>query len=191
MTSIRSIAVALALITLTVPATQARLDVTIDFDKKFDFTTVHTWGWGPAGAGEVKMARTQDDDPDAMKKFAEPPIIDAVTAAMTRLKLPKATANPDVTVSYFLLLTTNQQSQSIGQFLPATLSWGLPLFPPATQSLKVLNQGALVLDLSAKDAVVWRGVAQAKIKIDTDREKRTALLREAVGDLLRRYPPKK
>ena len=44
------------------------------------------------------------------------------------------------------------------------MAWGLPLFPQATQSLKVLNQGALVLDLSAKGAVVWRGVAQAQIK---------------------------
>ena len=50
----------------------------------------------------------------------------------------------------------------MGQFVPATVSWGLPLFPQATQSLKILNHGSLVIDLSAKGAVVWRGVAQAR-----------------------------
>ena len=53
-----------------------------------------------------------------------------------------------------------------------------------------MNQGSLVLDLSAKGTVVWRGVAQANIKIDADDKKREALLREGVRDLLRRYPPK-
>jgi hypothetical protein len=53
-----------------------------------------------------------------------------------------------------------------------------------------MNHGSLVLDLSAKDAVVWRGVAQAKISFDIDDKKREALLREGVRDLLKRYPPK-
>ena len=81
-------------------------------------------------------------------------------------------------------------TQTVGQFLPATSAWGLPPFAPATQSLKVMNQGSLVLDLSAKGVVVWRGVAQAKIAFDADDKKREALLREAVRDLLKRYPPK-
>jgi hypothetical protein len=38
---------------------------------------------------------------------------------------------------------------------------------------------------------VWRGVAQAKIKFGIDAKKRESLLREAVHDLLRRFPPKK
>ena len=57
-------------------------------------------------------------------------------------------------------------TQTMGQFLPATTAWGLPPFPQATQSLKIMNRGSLVLDLSAKGTVVWRGVAQAKIKMD-------------------------
>ena len=38
--------------------------------------------------------------------------------------------------------------------------------------------------------MVWRGVAQAEIKLDADDKKREALMREGVRDLLRRYPPK-
>ena len=47
-----------------------------------------------------------------------------------------------------------------------------------------------MLDLSANGQVVWRGVAQAKIKMDADEQRRTSLLRESVRDLLQRYPPK-
>jgi hypothetical protein len=189
-TWIRAIALPIGALAVFVQFAGARVDVKIDFDKSFDFKAARSWGWAPAGAGEVKMARTQTDDPDAMKKFAEPPIVDSITREMVRLKLEPAPANPDLIITYYLLLTTNQQSQSMGQFLPATMSWGLPLFPQATSSLKVLNQGALVIDMSAKGAVVWRGVAQAQIKIDSDVKKREALLREGVRDLLRRFPPK-
>ncbi len=155
---------------MTVQATLARVDVKIDFDKAFNFKAVRTWGWNPAGAGDVKMARTKDDDPDAMKKRAEPPILDAVTTEMTRLGLKQAPDAPDLTVTYYLLLSTSMSTQTMGQFVPGAVAWGLPLFPQATQSLKILNRGSLVLDLSAKGTVVWRGVAQAEIKMDARRQ---------------------
>ena len=47
------------------------------------------------------MARTADDDPEAMKKAAEPPIVDAVTAQMTARGLSQAPSDPDVIVTYF------------------------------------------------------------------------------------------
>ena len=55
-------------------------------------------------------------------------------------------------------------AQTMGQFVPSTMAWGLPLFPQATQSLKVLNQGSLVLDLSAKGSggLAWRGAGGAQ-----------------------------
>jgi hypothetical protein len=54
----------------------------------------------------------------------------------------------------------------------------------------MMNYGSLVIDLSANKTVVWRGLAQAKIKTDADDQRREALIREAVRDLLRRYPPR-
>jgi hypothetical protein len=167
----------------------AKIDVKIDFDKAFDFSAVRTWRFDPAGNGEVKMARTQKDDPDAVKTIADPIIVDAVTTEMQQLKLQRADT-PDLIVRYFLLLTTNQTAQTMGQFLPGTVAWGLPPFEQTTQSLKLMNQGALVIDLAASTHVVWRGVAQAKLKFDVDFKKREAVIREAVHDLLRRFPPK-
>jgi len=189
---IRTRLFALAMMTavlLLVESAFARVDVKIDFDKAFNFTAVRSWRFDPAGNGEVKMARTQKDDPDAVKAVAEPIIVDAVTKEMQLLKLQRADS-PDVIVRYFLLLTTNQTAQTMGQFLPGTVAWGLPPFEQTTQSLKLMNQGSLVIDLAANGNVVWRGIAQAKLKFDADFKKREAVIREAVHDLLRRFPPK-
>jgi hypothetical protein len=187
-TTLAAIAMVAAVIVLAEPAL-ARVDVKIDFDKNFDFTAVRTWRFDPAGKGEVKMARTQKDDPDAVKAVAEPIIVDSVNTEMQRLKL-QTSETPDLIVRYFLLLSTDQTAQTMGQFLPGTVSWGLPPFQQTTQSLKVMNQGALVIDLAGGGNVVWRGVAQAKLKFDTEFKKREAVMREAVRDLLKRFPPK-
>ena len=167
----------------------ARVKVHINFDKKFDFKPVRTWAWSPSGPGEVRMARTADDDKAAARKVAEPIIQQEIPSELGKRGLTAASAQPDVTVTYYLLLTTSIDAQTMGQFLPATVNWGLPPFPPATQSLKVMNAGALVIDISSKDDIVWRGVAQATIDIGADPKKRDALLREAVRDLLRKFPP--
>jgi hypothetical protein len=166
------------------------VDVNVEASKTFDFKNARTWGWNPAGPGEVKMARTPDDDPEAMRQRAEPVILDAVSTGLADRGLQKAAAEPDLFVTYYLLLTTNTSAQTMGQFLPATAEWGLPPFAAATQSFKIVNQGSLVIDLSAKKTVVWRGVAQAKLKLDADPRKRESLLRESVHDLLQRYPPR-
>ena len=168
----------------------AGVDVRADFDKKFDFAKVRTWAWNPDGAGQVKMARTPDDDPEVVRKRAEPIITEAVAAELASRKLQLTDTNPDLRLTYYLLLTIGSSSQSVGQFLPPVAAWGLPIFTPQTQSLTVAEQGSLVLDFSANDQVVWRGIAQAKIKWEDDAEKREKLLREGVRDLLRRFPPK-
>jgi hypothetical protein len=187
---IRSVAVVALLVALLAPETFARVKVTVNFDKAFDFKSMKTWGWPADGPGSVMMARTANDNPDAMKKAAEPLIVEAVTKELATRGLTQASAQPDLVVTYYLLLSNSMSSQTMGQFLPATSAWGLPFFPQATQSLEYVDQGSLVIDFSANKTVVWRGVAHAKIKPDTSFKKREELIREGVRDLFRRYPPK-
>ena len=168
----------------------ARVKVHVNFDKKFDFKPARTWAWTPGQPGQIMMGRTADDDPKAAQKLAEPIILEEVASELGKRGLTAATGQPDLTVTYYLLLTTSINAQTVGQFLPATVNWGLPPFPQATQALKVMNAGSLVLDFSSKDDIVWRGVAQAELKMDTEPKKREAVLREAIRDLLRRFPPK-
>lgn len=188
--TIRALVIATAM-ALALHVSLEGVDVNVEHDKAFDFTSVRTWAWSPKGAGDVIVARTKDDDPAAMKRKAEPLILDAVANELKGRGLQRVESQPDVTVTYYLLLSNNMTAQTIGQFLPATTAWGYMLVAPATQSIKMMNQGALVLDLTARDFVIWRGVAQARVAFEADDKKREAILREGVRDLLKRYPPKK
>jgi len=179
---------AVAAVFVLATSLEARVKVRADFDKTFDFKAVRTWGWNQQKKGEVMMARTVKDDPDAARKRAEPLIVDAIATEMAKLKLQPAASDPQLTVTYFLLLTNNTSAQTMGQFLPATLEWGLPPFDTATQSLKVMNRGSLVIDLNSREKIVWRGVADAQVDVYADDKDREKTLREAVRELLKKYP---
>lgn len=186
-----AILLAAVVLLVTTNALLAGAKVAIEFDRAFDFAPVQTWAWNPDGPGDVRMARSRDDDPEAMQQKAEPIILDAVAYEMGRRRLQAASANPDVLITYYLLLTNNVSAQTVGDFVPATPEWGLPPLIPATQSFKVVNEGGLVLDVSAQGRVVWRGAARAKIDIEATAKQSEALLRDAVHDLLRRFPPRR
>ena len=186
---IRRALFALALAALVAAPTVHAIDVKVEFDKAFDFTRAGTWGWNEHGAGDVIMARGTDDDPIGMKKSAEPVIISAVTSEMERRGLQVHPDAPDVRVTYYLVLATGANAQVVGQFLPSTVAWALPPFAAQTQSLQITDHGSLVLDISADKMIVWRGLARANIKPGEKRERREQLLREAVRDLLKKFPP--
>ena len=163
------------------------------FDKTFDFSKVRSWAWNDKGAGQVLMARTADDNSEAVKQIVEPVIKEAVAAELPgRGVQPAAAGAPaDAEVTYYLMVTVGTQTQQMGQFLPAVPEWGLPPLAGPAQSYKIVQEGSLVLDVSANNEVVWRGVGQAEVKPGTAPDKRNARIREAVRDILKKYPPKK
>jgi hypothetical protein len=182
-------AIVASLACLVVPVL-AKTNVKVAFDKTFNFKEAKTWAWSEE-PGHLMMARTQDDKPDAIKARFDPIIIEAVEQAMTQRGMQKASSyKPALVMTYYVLLSTNMTAQTIGQFLPATVNWGLPLFPPATQSLKYMNAGSLVLDLSANGTVVWRGLADAKIAPDATDANREAIVRDGIRELIKKLPTK-
>ena len=170
----------------------AAVKVKTQFTKSFDFTKAKTWSWHEGGPGEVKMALTADDNPELVRQRAEPVIMEAVGATLPQRGLAAAApgAPSDVQIKYYVLITLGTDAQTIGQFLPAVTAWGVPPFTGATQSYSVIERGSLVLDISANKEVVWRGIGQAELKPGQTSEKRAALVREAVADILKKYPPK-
>jgi hypothetical protein len=155
--------------------------------KEFDFTTARTWGWKTPDAGIVILSRTQADDVAAVRAQAEPVLREIAGAQMPRRGF-EASATPDLTLTYYLLISLGASSQTLGQFLPAVAQWGVPPFAPVSTSVEIIEQGSLVFDILAGDKVVWRGIGEAKIKMDLDRRQREALLREAAGEILERVP---
>jgi Domain of unknown function (DUF4136) len=185
--------VVIAVLALAVAVVHAGVKVRAEFDKEYDFTKVRTFGWHPDGAGEVKLLMREGGDPEQIRARWEPTIKAAVQEEMTRRGLAlAASGTPDLLVHYYFLSGPNSESQYRGQFIGAVPPWGLPDFAMTTTSFKIFEQGTLVLDLidGPKRQIVWRGIAEAEVdrqRTPAEREKR---LREAVSEVLKKYPPK-
>ena len=188
--------VALALVAAgwTIEVTAAKLKARADFDKTFDFTRVQTWAWDVQGPGEVKLARSSEDDPEVVRRRIEPTLVAAVENEVTARGLKKlATGVPDIRLHYYVLVTVGFATQTAGQFLPTVTQWGIPPFAPTTTAFEIVQHGAIVLDVVSTQVshVVWRGIADGDIdKIKNDNE-RDEMIREGVKDLVKKLPTKK
>ena len=171
----------------------AGVKIRSQYDKTFAFKGLKSWAWHPDGAGDVRMAVTADDNPAAVKEKVDPVIQDAVQQGLTARGWEKAPAGttPQVYVTYYVLINTNQSRQTMGQFLPSVPEWGIPPFSyGATQSLKVFQEGTLILDLTEAKAraIVWRAAAQAELQLQRQPAQREAALRSAIADMLKKLP---
>jgi Domain of unknown function (DUF4136) len=189
---LRCVAALSVLSWLSVDVGTAKVRVRAHRDETFDFRGLRTWAWHPTGAGDVRMALTADDNPAAVKDRYGPTILQAVEQELARRQLTLAgnTEPPDLYVNYYLLISTNMSAQTLGQFAPSVPEWGLPLFSGATQSLRVIEQGSLVLDVtsSASKTLVWRGVAQAEIHRERADAERLSRIRDAIKQVIGKFP---
>jgi len=180
-----------AAVAILVEPMAAAMKIQVDFIPEFDFSKAKTWGWNAKAPGQIVLARSGNDDVEAVRKLADPVIMDVVATEMPARKLTKADASPDLTLQYFMLLTVGQTAQELGQFVGTVNQWALPPWGRSTTSLEAIQNGSVVLDMSAEGKVVFRGVARAEMKLDASPEKREKLLREAVTGILKQFPPKK
>lgn len=184
---------AVGILALTTAVVHAGIKVKVEFDKEYDFSKVRTYGWHPDGAGEVKLLMREGGDPEQIRVRWEPTIKDAVEKELTKRGLVPATSGvPDLYLNYYFLSGPNSESQYRGQFIGAIPPWGVPDFEMTTSSLKIFEQGTLILDLidGPKRQIVWRGIGEAKVdrqRTPVEREKR---IREAMAELLKKFPPK-
>lgn len=187
------VAITAAFIALAAGVAIAGIKVQVDHDQAFDFTTLHAWTWHPKGPGNAVKIITEDDDSAAFKKQVEPRIMNIVETALVKRGFtnPAAGSEPDFYVTYYALVTVGSSDQYMGQFVNAA-QWGLPPMTPSTTSLKVYPRGSLILDITSRatNEVVWRGVAQAEMKWDDPQDKRERRVRDAVDELLKKFPPK-
>jgi hypothetical protein len=182
--------VALVALGLAIPVA-ARVKYDVQRDKAFDFKTVRTWAWHPEGAGEVKVLEKTGDDPEAIRKRLEPTILQSVETYLAARGYQRVSeGEPDLHVAYYLLIGAGLESQFMGQFVGGAPEWGLPPFAGATTSLKIYEQGSLVLDVKhrAQNHVVWRGIARAEIDRLRSEPERLERVREAVHGLANRLP---
>ncbi len=185
--------VVVAVLTLAVAVAHAGMKVKVEFDKEYDFTKVRTFAWHPDGAGEVKMLIREGGDPEAIRARWEPTIKDAVEQELKKQGLVPATGGtPDVYLNYYFLSGPNSEAQTRGQFIGAIPPWGVPDFEMTTTSLKIFEQGTLILDIidAPKRQINWRGIVQAEVDRQATPAKREQRIREAMREMLKKFPPK-
>jgi hypothetical protein len=171
----------------------AGIDVQVENDPAFDFTTLKTWSINPKNPGNaVRIISADDRDSTALKKNLETKILPIVQDGFVKKGFPKAETAADFYITCYVLVTAGSSSQVMGQFLAPVPEWGLPPFNASTSALSVFPQGSLILDItpSATGEVVWRGVARAELAWDDTEKKREEHVRNAVKDLLKKFPPK-
>jgi hypothetical protein len=191
--SLKQALVVVAVLGLAVVVVQAGMKVKVEYDKEYDFSKAKTFGWHPDGAGEVKLLERTGDDPEAIRTKWEPTIKDAVETELAKRGLVPATSGiPDLYLNYYFLAGPNSESQYRGQFIGAIPPWGVPDFEMTTSSLKIFEQGTLILDIidGPKRQITWRGIAQAEINRQNSAAKRDQRIREAMSEMLKKFPPK-
>jgi hypothetical protein len=188
----RAAGATLAAIVAFLTIADAKVKVHTKQDEAFEFRGLKSWAWHPDGAGEVKMMLTPNDDPAAVQARFEPVIKEAVVRELAARKFVAAPAGqtPDLYVMYYVLISTNTNRSVIGQNVTAEMYWTVPMFAQATQGFEIFEEGSLVIDVSSPStkALVWRGVAQAKIDRERTPAQRDTRLRDAISSLLGKFP---
>jgi hypothetical protein len=180
------------LLTGTAAGAAGKIKISIQRDKTYQFEGRRTWAWHPEEPGDVKVLQALGDPAKLMEKF-DPMIRPSVEREIAKRGFTQVTADKaDFYVRYHLLVGPDVTSQYHGQFVGAIPEWGLPDFLQSTSSLKVIEQGSVVVDVSSTQlkAVIWRGVAAAEIDGRANDAERQARIDKGLADMLKQFPPK-
>ncbi len=184
----------LAAVLSSIGLSAAKIKISVQAPPKFDGAGLRTWAWAADGPGQVIMARSSQDDPKPIEKTFGPTIADSISKELgLRGLMAGDAASADLHAHYYLLVAVGFNTQQFGQFLPAVPEWGIPPFAGGNQAYEIISTGSIVLDLISTSAkrIIWRGIAQAEIDSERTDEQRHARIREAVHDLVLKYPKKK
>ena len=184
---------ALAAVAAAAAVSQAGgIKITVQRNKDYQYENRRTWAWDPKEPGTVRVLQAMGD-PEKIKAGMEPIIVPAVEQGLAKRGFTQAPADKaDFHVCYYLLVGPNYTAQYHGQFIGAVPAWGLPDFVQSTSSLKVIDQGSLVVDVTSTELkmVIWRGVAAAEINGRLSGAERQARIEKGVTDMLKNFPPK-
>ncbi len=181
-----------AVVAVAAVALAGGIKITVQRNKDYQYQNRRTWAWDPKEPGTVRVLQAMGD-PEKIKAGMEPMIVPAVERGLVKRGFTQVPADKaDFHVCYYLLVGPNYTAQYHGQFIGAVPAWGLPDFVQSTSSLKVIDQGSIVVDVTSTELkmVIWRGVAAAEINGRLSGAERQARIEKGVTDMLKNFPPK-
>jgi hypothetical protein len=159
------------------------LSVDVDHDPQADFARLKTYDWHPG---------TRPKDGDAVATLTASRVERAVDDTLKAKGYVPKTGEPDFHVAY---------KTAIGRRVEAVPSAAVGVgyggygwrrgVAVGTTDVRTYDEGTLVLDVidPKTKALIWRGIARAVVDPDRTPEEREQRIREAVQELLGRFPP--
>ena len=147
--------------------------VATQYDRAFNFSTVHTYKWVTIKGAE------QPDQITAQN------IQSAVNAQLQQKGFTMVEENPDLLLGYQVAVSQQQQLN----YWNSGWGWGGGMGQATTSTIHV---GELVLDMYASSAhtLVWRGSTSRTLNPSSNPDKNYKNLNKAIEKLLKNFPPK-
>lgn len=157
------------------------IHVDTDYDTKYPFET-------------LKSYTISNDDTKGIDSLTAERIESAIHSTLQTKGYKTSVNNGDMKVAYYLTTTTITRSDSNVQFAAGVgpyrrLGWGMRI---PVETTHTYDEGKLTIDIidTKNDKLVWRGVGQDTLKSFSTPEKKTVYINQAIGDILKKFPPK-
>lgn len=172
----------------------ADVKVKTEYDRSADFTAVRSYAWLPTPPYRTHVA-PEADDRFLAQDTLDAPIHAAIDRALAAKGLAPATSGaPDCFLVYYAAFGMDINASVMGENYAYITGWGSPLLGATpTTSLRVIEQGTLVLDMLNRDkkVAIWRGTATGAVDRDRTDEQRRRVLDEAAQKMFKNFPPGK
>jgi len=178
----RRIALCVGLLLLASPSVAG--DIHIDFDKDFDFSSVHSYTW----KDDPKTSLSQDNP------FFHERILEVVDARLYRAGIKKAESAPDIYMGYRVSTSTDLSLDSpfFGYGYPLGWYWdpywnSVWATPNMPSGGRTYTKGTLLIEAWTRESntLIWRGSSTGAVT--TDYDKMSKRIFKLVGQIADRW----
>ena len=178
----RSRFIALGLFTAVLTAACATIDVNVDYDASAEFSSYRSYGLlpEPPATGNLRA-----DSPLLHQR------IRMAIGKQLELQGYVAAADPQMLVGYHVSTRQKLDVRTVNSHGYSHWRRGRGRSVMTTTEVSEYEQGTLVIDIvdAARNTLVWRGAGEARLRSDPKPEQTSQRVREAVAEILGRFPP--
>jgi hypothetical protein len=172
----------------------ADINVKTEHDRSASFEGLRTYAWLPTPPYTNTAAPDSRDS-----RLVEAELDAPIRAAVDRLLAAKRfsisdTSQPDFTVVYYAAFSVGMNADVLGAHYAYVTGWGAPwVGATPTTSLRVVEQGTLVVDILRRDrkVAIWRGTATGAVDRSRTDAQRLRTIDTAVTKMFAKFPPKR
>jgi hypothetical protein len=173
----------------------ADVKIKTEYDRTADFVSLHSYRWLPTPPYTIGMAPEARDE-RLERDALDAPIRSAIDKVLggKRFSVAEGASEPDFHIVYYAAVGVGMNADVLGAHYTYLTGWGSPLLGATpTTSLRVIEQGTIVVDILRRDrtTAIWRATATGAIDRSRNRQQRLRTIEEAAKKMFARFPPKR